>query len=293
MKISGFSFVRNAIKYGYPVVESLQSLFPLCDEVVVAVGDSDDGTLELLHSLNEPMLRIIPTVWDERHLGGGRILAQQTDVAYHHCTGDWCIYLQADEVFHEADADLLRHEIATAHKDLRLEALIMRYLHFYGSYDFVGTGRQWYRREIRAVRRLPNIISWRDAQGFRKTDADGNAVKLRARQTDVRVFHYGWVREPKTQQRKLNNSNRLYNPDTPEVEEETSNGFDYDSAYAVELYTQSHPALMQPRIAHDREWTRHFKAERLKPKPLLVLLTDEIERLTGWRIGEYRNFIEQ
>ena len=48
MKVSGFTFVRNAVKYDYPVVESIASILPLCDEVVVAVGQSEDGTRALI-----------------------------------------------------------------------------------------------------------------------------------------------------------------------------------------------------------------------------------------------------
>ena len=33
-RVSGFSIVRNAITYGYPVAESLRSLAPLVDELV-------------------------------------------------------------------------------------------------------------------------------------------------------------------------------------------------------------------------------------------------------------------
>ncbi len=90
--------VRNAIKYGYPVAESLRSLAPLVDETVVAVGKSDDGTLELVRSLDLPDLRIIETVWDESLRVGGRVLAQQTNVALAQCRLPWAFYLQADEV---------------------------------------------------------------------------------------------------------------------------------------------------------------------------------------------------
>ena len=53
MKVSGFSFIKNAIKYQYPIVEALQSILPLCDEVIVAVGDSEDGTRELVASIDQ------------------------------------------------------------------------------------------------------------------------------------------------------------------------------------------------------------------------------------------------
>ena len=68
--------VRNAIKYRHPVAESLRSLAPLVDQVVVAVGKGDEGTLELVRSLDGPDLRTIETVWDESLRVGGRVLAQ-------------------------------------------------------------------------------------------------------------------------------------------------------------------------------------------------------------------------
>ncbi len=105
MFVSGFTLVRNGIRYDYPFVESLQSLLPLVDELVVAVGDCDDGTVEAIQTLNTPKLKIIHTVWDPAVRQGGQIIAQQTNVALDACQGDWCFYLQADEVLHENDVD--------------------------------------------------------------------------------------------------------------------------------------------------------------------------------------------
>ena len=45
MKVSGFTFIRNAIKFDYPVVEAIKSILPVCDDFFVAVGNSDDNTL--------------------------------------------------------------------------------------------------------------------------------------------------------------------------------------------------------------------------------------------------------
>ena len=36
MKVSGFAIARNVIKADYPIGESLKSIAPLCDEIVVA-----------------------------------------------------------------------------------------------------------------------------------------------------------------------------------------------------------------------------------------------------------------
>lgn len=108
MKISGFTFVRNGFKLGYPVLESLQSLLDICDEVVIAIGNSDDETEERIKNLGNPKITIISTIWDETLREGGTILAQQTDIALQHCTGDWLLYLQADEVLHEKDYDVIK-----------------------------------------------------------------------------------------------------------------------------------------------------------------------------------------
>lgn len=293
MIISGFSFVRNAITYDFPLEESLRSLLPLCDEVMVAVGRSEDETLQVVRELGDGDLRIIETEWDDALREGGRVYAQQTDVALAGCTGDWCIYLQADEVLHEDDYDIIRSEIREADANPKVESLLFRYLHFYGSYDYVGVGRQWYRREIRAVRNTGRVISWGDAQGFRQRMPDGSIAQLRARQTEARVFHYGWVKSPDVQQQKQRAAHRYWHDDEwireniPEKD-----WFDYSSAYQLRPYKGTHPAVMRNRIEASHPWADRFDPTRLRPRSFRVKLTDWIEEHTGWRIGEYRNFVE-
>lgn len=292
MIISGFSFVRNASIFDFPLEESLGSLLPLCDQLVIAVGEGSDDP-EAIRAIEPGKIEVIPTVWDESLREGGRIYAQQTDVALAACTGDWCIYLQADEVLHEADYQRIRDDIVRADADPDVEALLFRYHHFYGSYDWVGQGRQWYRREIRAFRNTGSVFSWGDAQGFRKRGANGGDELLRARQTESRVFHYGWVKPPDIQQRKQRAAQRFWHDDewiALNIPQE--DWFDYASAFELDRYRGDHPAIMAPRIAASKPWSDRFDAGRLRQKPFLVGLTDRIESLTGWRIGEYRNFVQ-
>lgn len=54
MKFCGFSFVKNAVKYDYPVVEAITSILPVYNKFIFAVGDCDDGTRALIN-------RLIPT----------------------------------------------------------------------------------------------------------------------------------------------------------------------------------------------------------------------------------------
>lgn len=205
MRIAGFTFIRNGIKFDYPFLESLRSLLPLCDEVVVAVGHSDDATLEAVESLRSPKIVIIPTVWDESVKTGGAVLSRQTNIALDHVRGDWGLYLQGDEVLHEKDYNAILETMDRYKDDRRVEGLLFSYYHFYGSYRYVGKSRRWYRREIRAVRPDIGIQSWGDAQGFRL-----NGCKLHVRPVDASVYHYGWVKNPSTQQLKQKSFSALW-----------------------------------------------------------------------------------
>lgn len=290
MKVSGFTFVRNAVKFQYPIVESLQSLLPLCHEVIVALGDSDDDTEAVVRGIDDDRITIIPTVWDDTLRKGGRILAQQTDVALAHCTGDWCLYLQADEVLHERDYDVYRQALQSAHQDANVEALVLQWLHFYATYQHIGVGRQWYRREIRAFRNTKNVVSWADAQGFRVKTNNGFR-KLRSREVDAYIYHYGWVKPPEAQQQKQLHFNRFWHEDAW-IAENVAKGefFDYKNCYAVQPFQGTHPHVMQSRIAESGAWTSSFNPSRLPGRPPKVLILDAFERLTGHRIGEYTNF---
>ena len=96
MKVSGFSFCRNAVLYDYPVVASIPSILPVVDEFVVNGGRCNDGTLDLIRSIGDPKIRIVESEWDETLRKDGLIYSQQTNIALSHCRGDWAFYLQAD-----------------------------------------------------------------------------------------------------------------------------------------------------------------------------------------------------
>ena len=74
MKVSGFTFVKNAIKYGYPVTASIRSVLPLVDEMIVCLGDSEDDTTRLIESIGSDKIKIIHSVWDSSLREGGKVL---------------------------------------------------------------------------------------------------------------------------------------------------------------------------------------------------------------------------
>ncbi|MDD4553942.1 MAG: hypothetical protein PHP04_07065 [Bacteroidales bacterium] len=286
MKVSGFTFVRNAIRYDYPVVESIRSILPLCDEFVVAVGNSDDKTRELIDGIGDPKIKIIDTVWDDTLRKGGRVLAVETDKAFAAVSPDsvWAFYLQADEVVHEKDLVTIREAMERYEHDDRVDGLLFRYLHFYGSYDYFGNSRDWYRHEIRVVRNLQSVHSWLDAQGFRKDGQKLNVVPV-----DAAIYHYGWVKPPARQQAKQQNFHRYWHGDTwMDKNISGKEEFDYANIDSLAQFTDTHPAVMAERISM-KNWTFDFDPACRK-SGIFHLLLHYFENLTGWRPGEYRNF---
>lgn len=287
MKITGFTIARNVIQYDYPIVESLMSLLPLCDEVVVAVGKSTDETLELIKSIPSSKIRIVETVWDESLRAGGKVLAVETDKAYQAISEDttWCIYLQADEVLHEYDYEEIRQQLSKYESDKSVDGFILNYRHFYGSYDYIGDARLWYRNEIRILRKNPDFHSYRDAQGFRKSDG----TKLKVLKINAFVYHYGWVKHPKYQQMKQKNFNKLWHDDNW-VNENVANvdEFDYSQIDSLQRFDGTHPKVMEKRI-ESINWKFSFDPTQRKLSLKNKILMS-IERWTGWRIGEYKNY---
>ncbi|HOW26101.1 MAG TPA: hypothetical protein PK711_10580 [Bacteroidales bacterium] len=286
MKVSGFTFIRNAVLYDYPVVEAITSILPLCDEFIVAVGQSEDATYELIRSIPSTKIRIIKTVWDDSLRTGGRVFALETNKAFQEIANDstWAFYIQGDEVVHEKYLPEIRNEMIRFKDTTQVEGLLFSYLHFYGSYDYTGDSRRWYRREVRIIRNLPGICSFRDAQGFRL-----NQRKLNVKKIHASIYHYGWVKPPAVQQLKQRNFNRYWHPDewigekVPAVDT-----FDYSTIDSLQHFSGSHPEVMKDRI-RTMNWEFTFDPTQ-KKFGLLNRFLHGVEKTTGWRIGEYRNY---
>lgn len=286
MKVSGFTFIRNAIKFDYPIVEAITSILPICDEFIVAVGNSEDGTRALIENIGSPKIRIIDTIWDESLREGGRVLAAETDKAYSAISedSDWAFYIQGDEVVHEKYLDEIKTAMAKYKDDTAVEGLLFNYTHFYGSYDFIGDSRRWYRREVRIVRNDKRVTSFRDAQGFR---FDHRLIKVKP--ITAYMYHYGWVKPPEHQQAKQEYFHKLWHDDTwVEKNVAMQEKFDYSQIDSLAYFKDTHPAVMTERIKRSN-W--HFDFDpTVKKFSLKTRVLQAVEKKTGWRIGEYKNF---
>ncbi len=291
MKVSGFTFVKNAVKYGYPVVESIKSILPVVDEMIVSLGDSEDETDKLIESIDSDKIKIIRSVWDNSLREGGKVLAVETNKAMDATASgsDWLFYIQADEVLHEQYHPVILDAMKKYKDDKRVERLLFNYHHFYGSYSLIGDGRRWYSKEIRIIRNDKNIRSYLDAQGFRK---DGK--KLNVKLIDAFIYHYGWVRNPIEMQNKYADFGKLWNADAAyenwaEDLKKKSAQFDYSNIDSVTLFEGTHPAVMKDLISKEN-WTFNVDVKSKNFKNFKHRVLYFIWRKFGWRPFEYSNY---
>jgi len=286
LKITGFTFIRNAIKFDYPVVESIKSILSICDDFIVAVGNSEDNTRTLVSSIS-PKIKIIDTIWDDSLRIGGKVLAEETNKAFRaiNSDSDWAFYIQGDEVVHEKYLDTIYSEAQKWNSTPQVDGLLFKYLHFYGSYNYVGISSRWYRNEIRLIRNNKSIYSYRDAQGFRKD----NDLKLNVKPIDAYIYHYGWVKNPVKMQSKQKTFHKMWHSDEwLEQNISKQDEFNYNQIDALSKFQGTHPEVMMERIKN-QDWNFDYDISfnNFKFKDKLKNLANQ---LLGIELGIYKNY---
>jgi glycosyltransferase involved in cell wall biosynthesis len=294
MKISGFTFIRNGLALGYPFVPAIRSLLPLCDEIIVNVPRSTDGTLAAVRQIGDPKIRIIESEWDESQRTAGLAMSHHTNLALRECAGDWCVYIQGDEVLHEDTLPLMRAAMERELKQPAVQGLLVDYTHFYGSYWTYAYSFGWYQSEVRVVRRDPKIQSRGDAQGFRTADNE----KLWVKRSGGHYFHYGHALAPAQAKVKRENFLKLSRADEAVAQEINNRPQQfYDEDQKVKRFTGTHPAVMRDIVAA-ANWTYTSRS------PLIRLgrayrrsyfwedIAMIVKRLTGITIGVHKNYRE-
>jgi glycosyltransferase involved in cell wall biosynthesis len=256
MRVSGFTMVRDGVRFDFPFREAITSILPIVDEFIVNVGDCSDGTREAVEAIASPKIRVFESVWDPEMRRGGEVLAYQTNLALDRCTGDWCFYIQADEVVHEEDLERVANAMRRYLPKRRVEGLTFRYRHFRASYDIRDPLS--YRKQVRIVRNGVGIRSVKDACGFAR-----EGRRLRARPTGAWMYHYGWVRSPEAMGVKRQKYSHFFwdswgkRKDPPPPVEEAK-PWEFNLAACVP-YRGKHPAVMAERIGA-KDWeTPPFK----------------------------------
>ncbi|MCH9770427.1 MAG: glycosyltransferase [Gammaproteobacteria bacterium] len=210
MKVSGFTFVRNGEQLGYPFIQSIRSALPIVDEFIAVVGESDDATLHMIQTMNEPKIKIIQTQWNPHIKNNGFILAQQKMIAQYACTGDWALYIEADELLHEKDYPNIKAAMQRHLHNPDIEALVFNYLHFYGNINTFAWAPNWYRRAARIIKPsvrnfAPDGLYWTVLINNKKTRYPKAAL------ANATMYHYGYVRHSEQMQAKIQQLNPYYN----------------------------------------------------------------------------------
>jgi glycosyltransferase involved in cell wall biosynthesis len=274
MKISGCTIASKLKTFDYPIVESIKSILPVCDEYIVNIDTgSDDGTRELIESINSPKIKIIANEWDKNFREGGKIYSYQTNIALKECQGDWIVYLQADEVIHEKDLELLKKCLEDDLKNYEIEGFEFNVLHFYGRYDVIQDNyRKWYTKATRVIRNKANIFSWGDALDFRVKE-EFQERKLKVKKIPVTIYHYGWCRDPQKMVLKMKTHDKFYhNDDWIEIRYKNIN---IDNIYSdignLAYFKGEHPKVMLERVKN-QNWTWDPKIDKQLPRWLRMFL---------------------
>ena len=242
MRVSGFTFIRNGSLLGYPYIESIRSVLPICDEFVVAVGEGDDDTLERIQAIDTDKLVVMRTRWNEKMADRGFVYAQQKMIAQYNCTGDWAFYFEGDEVLHENDLPTVRAAMERHLDDQRVEALVFDYFHFFGSPQWRAVSPGWYRRAPRILRNT--IRSWApDGLFWMVMDKNKRGRYPNAALTGAPIYHYGHVRSVAAMREKNQRVGKYWGHDHP-----LFNGYQIDPR-AIEPFLGSHPAVVSNWLA--------------------------------------------
>jgi glycosyltransferase involved in cell wall biosynthesis len=255
MRVSGFTILRNGVRFAYPFEESIRSLLPLVDELHVGVGQSDDDSLNRVRAIDSPKVRIFETQWDLSQREGGRLLSDQTNLALARCDGDWCFYLQADEVLHEDDYEIIWDGMRNHLSRTRTLGIWFDYLHFMGDYRIRNA--LGYLSSVRIIRPGHGLRSIRDASKFGWSHSRPLLERRpwsRAKHVGARVFHYGYVRPPLSMADKDEWGKRLYDRGSLGAARPRRELTEWQFNFAAcTPYHGTHPAVMAGRIAA-KDW---------------------------------------
>lgn len=238
MKVSGFTFIKNAQMLGYPFMESIRSVLPIVDEFIIALGPCDDDTEAMLKTLEDPKIRIIPTTWNDKMKDRGYVYGQQKMIAQFNCTGDWVFYVEADEVLHEQELGKIHQAMLTHLDKPEVEALVFDYLHFYGNQNTYLWSPGWYRRAPRILR---NSIRSYAPDGLFWLVLDKNKIGRypKAALAGATVYHYGWVRSEEQMNLKSHQVQQYWSKQHSPIDYSQIDG------RILRLFEGQHPAVVQ------------------------------------------------
>ena len=253
MKVSGFTFLRNAEISGYPFIESIQSILPIVDEYICVIGSSQDFTKQRVEELNSPKIKILETSWNENMRDRGFVYGQQKMISQYNCSGDWAFYLEGDEILHETELPSIYASMEENLTDSEVEALYFDFYHFYGTPNQIGIAG--YRRAPRIIRNSIRTIA-PDGLFWIVLDKNKKGRYPKARHARGSIYHYGHCRNLQKMNTKLSQVGKYWGSSHKPL-------MSYGDIDLAELrrFSGSHPKIMKKWI--DTEAEQHFEQNEL------------------------------
>jgi len=245
MKISAFTFIKNGQILGYPFIQSIQSILPIVDEFVINVGQSEDDTLALIQSINNPKIRIIQSTWNDNMHDRGYVYGQQKMIAQFNCTGDWAFYIEGDEVYHEDDLGKIMASMQAHVDDPEVEALVFDFYHFYGNANSYLDSPGWYRSEARIIKN--SVRSYApDGLFWLVLDSNKKGRYPKAKHTGARCYHYGWVRSEEQMNLKSEKVQKYWGGEPAKID------YSQMDQSIIKGFSGTHPKIVKDWLPKDK-----------------------------------------
>jgi hypothetical protein len=245
MKVSAFTFIKNGQILGYPFLQSIQSVLDIVDEFVINVGQSEDNTLAMIKSLQNPKIRIIESIWNSSMKDRGYVYGQQKMIAQFNCTGDWAFYIEGDEVYHEKDLEKIRESMELHLNDPNVEALIFDFNHFYGNTNSILNSPGWYRSEARIIKN--SVRSYApDGLFWLILDSNKKGRYPKAKHTGASCYHYGWARNENQMNLKSHKVQKYWGKQFIKID------YSQMDKTIIELFKGTHPKIIEDWLSEEK-----------------------------------------
>lgn len=279
MKISGFTFLKNGQILGYPFVQSIQSILPIVDEFIIALGPCEDESEKILKAMSEPKLKIIHTQWNDKMKDRGYVYGQQKMIAQFNCSGDWIFYLEADEVVHEKDISTIKSSMKKHLNNDEVEALVFDYLHFYGNKNSYLWSPGWYRR---APRILKNSVRSYAPDGLFWLVLEKNKIGRypKAALVGATIYHYGWVRSEKQMNLKSKQVQQYWNKSYQTID------YSQIDQNIIKEFSGTHPEVLKDWLHNVTDIYRadpHYQLTKKEKKHRFMII---LEKLFGLELSK-------
>lgn len=217
MKISVYTCGDDCIEKEYTLFEGVKQALSFADEIIFVDSGSTDGTLKWMErfAVKDNRIKIYQNPWPV-HMCKAAITIQK-NLALSKCTGDWCMLMDADEVYSDELVKRIREQIAVVESNSGI-SLYCQTKHFFYNYETFCTkdpwqDYDWYPGKIYAIKSNLGIHHGNaegDPDGF--VDNEDKCLQTNFK-TPGTVYHYGHVRSNEVYSQKKNTIERRFHLD--------------------------------------------------------------------------------